>query len=395
MWPFTFGPFSKTLEDNEINGLKKKLQEEDNKEEEEYNKRHKILMTEAQKKQQQDLENRRRQLAQAAQNKKVPQQARPGPQNPTIDFQGPATYKLNPVPFPNHASVIDTILDKTKVKKINLDDVDMLVSAHRENIQAREYEKAKFNTLNDEREYYKDYFPNIEQKKTLLREEVDQLKEQSRYVRENSRLDPNMIDQQINEKSMYLNERERENMAKYDEIKRLEEETRRLEQTLKLKQTMNDQSRVSEIPSQYSHISGGLPPVARVGPPSVQRNSNNLSDFLNNYNESNNGSARGEYRVSNPPPQPVQVQTGAPPAYNYDFTRQSNPSVAGYNNAAPVMRDSYQTGQQPAGGQDMYDSYNADRSQISGNSGRMKRSNKPVSVARASNNPLMRNLNFS
>lgn len=107
------------------------------------------------------------------------------------------TFKSNPAPFPNHISVIDTILDRTKVKKISLADVDLLVHQHYENLKAKEYEKAKFNTLNDEREYYKDYFPNIENKKTHLKDEVENLKEQSRYLRENSRYNRDDIDNKI------------------------------------------------------------------------------------------------------------------------------------------------------------------------------------------------------
>lgn len=203
------------------------------------------------------------------------------------------TYKNNPHAFPNHPSVIDTILDKTKIKQIKLDDIDMLIHQHHDNLRAKEYEKAKFNTLNDEREFYKDYFPNVENKKVHLTQEVSNLREQSRYIRENSRFQRNEIDEKINETTMYLNEKERHNMTQLDEIRRLEEETRKLEEQLN----------PDPISYQDSIITN---PGAGMLPPETTKH--DLSDFLNNYNVQ----SRNSYQTQNESVvRPVDVNTMA------------------------------------------------------------------------------------
>lgn len=215
------------------------------------------------------------------------------------------TFKKNPAPFPNHMSVIDTILDRTKVKKVSLADIDLLVQQYHENLQAKKFQQAKFTTLNDEREYYKDYFPNIQNKKNVLEREVEDLREQSRFMRENSRYDRREIDRQINNKQNYISEKDKLNMTTAEEIRRLEAETTALENQL-------------NIPHQQ--------PQAPVFEPEHKE----LDNFLDNYNQSqisqqvparNHRSGYQEYRRSHSPGEfeNNKKATHAYPYHNYDF----------------------------------------------------------------------------
>lgn len=224
------------------------------------------------------------------------------------------SLKSNPAPFPNNISVIDTILDRTKVKKISQEDVYSLIHQYEHSLQAREYEKAKFKTLENEREYYKDYFPNIEHKQKYLKSEVQNLEEQTRYLRENSRYDRQEIENQIQKKQQDLSQKDKMNMTLYEETMKMEAQLRDLE----------------------NQFSSGWDQFEAPAPRKINTQ-DDVEVFLNNYNASEiseppkqtytqkqNSPGYQNYLKNNSPGQLNTSQTRqAYPYHNYDFAKQA------------------------------------------------------------------------
>ena len=106
----------------------------------------------------------------------------PSRHGPEVEALG--SYRAFPCPFPSKSSVIDPVKDSSKSKPISLMEMEKILEKYYTHKRDKALEHTKFNALQDEREYYKSYFPTIEEKKSHLKREVDHLNEQSRHMSE-------------------------------------------------------------------------------------------------------------------------------------------------------------------------------------------------------------------